>query len=350
MDSHKLQKVLSGIRSWLVYLFNWFVQNIRNFFKTGHESASFGIGRNQPPHQTSTSMLAPYSETEKHFKFIRDKIILINQSANERGSAQEGKELAENFVNELDVGMNNFMQAGQSLSPLNYRMPTVGLKEDELNSIYDDDSGSFGLLHALLGSKEDAYRPDKKGSPGPSFINLAALELLLRNPGAVSDSYQRIKIDNSVIQEVVRRTIATLSAGNAVLRDNRLKALKVMLQPCQHVSFDINAKSGNLGQTALHLAAFAGDVDLVKMLLETCQDVDVDLVDNSKNTALHYAAMIQNLDSGKIITKQNIISNKVEIVRLLLNKNCNRGIENSHGETAADISSGCLAVSSIINM
>lgn len=45
----------------------------------------------------------------------------------------------------------------------------------------------------------------------------------------------------------------------------------------------------NQGRTALQVAAYLGQVDLVQLLLQA--RASVDLVDDEGNTALHYAAL-----------------------------------------------------------
>jgi len=73
---------------------------------------------------------------------------------------------------------------------------------------------------------------------------------------------------------------------------------------------------GNYGETALHNAAYAGDVKVVRLLID--KGANIDHKDNCGRIALHHAAYAGN----------------VEVIRLLLDKGADRDIQNNNGLTA----------------
>lgn len=78
---------------------------------------------------------------------------------------------------------------------------------------------------------------------------------------------------------------------------------------------DVNAKDEN-GFTALHVAAFEGDVEMVTVLLE--EEADIEAQTKEGLTALHWAA----------------VEGKADVVKLLLEQGADAGARDEDGWTA----------------
>ena len=66
----------------------------------------------------------------------------------------------------------------------------------------------------------------------------------------------------------------------------------------------------NEGQTYLHFAAYLGDVDATKMLIE--DNAEVNAVDDDKWTALHLAAEKGHVDVAKVLIQNGADVNAVD--------------------------------------
>lgn len=83
-------------------------------------------------------------------------------------------------------------------------------------------------------------------------------------------------------------------------------------------------KRNNRGETGLHIAAYEGDVDLVKYLLNA--GLDVNAIDNDGNTAMHKACECDVGDERQL----------VESITELLWRGADLSIINNEGEDASD--------------
>lgn len=57
---------------------------------------------------------------------------------------------------------------------------------------------------------------------------------------------------------------------------------------------DVNAREGRSGYTPLHLAVGRGDKDLVKLLLEECSNLNLEVASYGRSTAFQIASVNRN--------------------------------------------------------
>uniref|UniRef100_A0A2K5PJ42 RING-type E3 ubiquitin transferase n=1 Tax=Cebus imitator TaxID=2715852 RepID=A0A2K5PJ42_CEBIM len=144
-----------------------------------------------------------------------------------------------------------------------------------------------------------AYRPEEDA-------NLDVAERARENKSSLSVALDKLRAQKSD-PEHPGRLVVEVALGNAA------RALDLLRRrPGQ-----VDAK--NQGRTALQVAAYLGQVELVQLLLQA--RAGVDLPDEEGNTALHYAAL----------------GNQPEAARVLLNAGCRVDAINSTQSTALHV-------------
>uniref|UniRef100_A0A2K6RLN3 E3 ubiquitin-protein ligase MIB2 n=1 Tax=Rhinopithecus roxellana TaxID=61622 RepID=A0A2K6RLN3_RHIRO len=144
-----------------------------------------------------------------------------------------------------------------------------------------------------------AYRPEEDA-------NLDMAERARENKSSLSVALDKLRAQKSD-PEHPGRLVVEVALGNAA------RALDLLRRRPEQV--DIK----NQGRTALQVAAYLGQVELVRLLLQA--RAGVDLPDDEGNTALHYAAL----------------GNQPEVARVLLNAGCRADAINSTQSTALHV-------------
>ena len=112
-----------------------------------------------------------------------------------------------------------------------------------------------------------------------SLISVMTFTACLTTPAEPEDA----------VQEIPEETTTEDNSLHALVQNNDKLGLNEMFK----IDIDVNEKNEN-GQTALHIAAAAGNTEVVQLLL--LQDADPDALDNDGKTALHLA--VENGYSG----------------------------------------------------
>ncbi len=248
---------------------------------------------------------------------VIELIVKINKGDNINKNMESLKRLLQNDSIDLSVGV--------SINALRNALPGIE------NDMYDSQLNEVYVYSALLGNVEMAFHPQN-----PSLINIDVLKLLVKHEAKISSSDRQGHIRSAgIVHQIVRRAVATLHVPDSNVRKNRLDALKFLLDANPGKSYNLGEQFSDQKQTALHIAALAGDLNVVECLLEVSGDINT--VDASENTALHYAAMLQDLGPGSEKTSGLIRQNKEIIVKLLLEKGGDVSCVNGMGEKFADL-------------
>nr|XP_028697037.1 E3 ubiquitin-protein ligase MIB2 isoform X4 [Macaca mulatta] len=144
-----------------------------------------------------------------------------------------------------------------------------------------------------------AYRPEEDA-------NLDVAERARENKSSLSVALDKLRAQKSD-PEHPGRLVVEVALGNMA------RALDLLRRRPEQVD------TKNQGRTALQVAAYLGQVDLVRLLLQA--RAGVDLPDDEGNTALHYAAL----------------GNQPEVGRVLLNAGCRADAINSTQSTALHV-------------
>ncbi|PNJ04480.1 MIB2 isoform 3 [Pongo abelii] len=144
-----------------------------------------------------------------------------------------------------------------------------------------------------------AYRPEEDA-------NLDVAERARENKSSLSVALDKLRAQKSD-PEHLGRLVVEVALGNAA------RALDLLRRRPEQVD------TKNQGRTALQVAAYLGQVELVRLLLQA--RAGVDLPDDEGNTALHYAAL----------------GNQPEAARVLLNAGCRADALNSTQSTALHV-------------
>ncbi|XP_031790708.1 E3 ubiquitin-protein ligase MIB2 isoform X3 [Piliocolobus tephrosceles] len=144
-----------------------------------------------------------------------------------------------------------------------------------------------------------AYRPEEDA-------NLDMAERARENKSSLSVALDKLRAQKSD-PEHPGRLVVEVALGNAA------RALDLLRRHPEQVD------TKNQGRTALQVAAYLGQVELVRLLLQA--RAGMDLPDDEGNTALHYAAL----------------GNQPEVARVLLNAGCRADAINSTQSTALHV-------------
>nr|XP_034809106.1 E3 ubiquitin-protein ligase MIB2 isoform X6 [Pan paniscus] len=159
-----------------------------------------------------------------------------------------------------------------------------------------------------------AYRPEEDA-------NLDVAERARENKSSLSVALDKLRAQKSD-PEHPGRLVVEVALGNAA------RALDLLRRRPEQV----DAK--NQGRTALQVAAYLGQVELIRLLLQA--RAGVDLPDDEGNTALHYAALGHRARRPPSPTSSPV-RNQPEAARVLLSAGCRADAINSTQSTALHV-------------
>ncbi|XP_053431366.1 E3 ubiquitin-protein ligase MIB2 isoform X7 [Nycticebus coucang] len=173
-----------------------------------------------------------------------------------------------------------------------------------------------------------AYRPEED-------TNLDVAERARENKSSLSMALDKLRAQKSD-PEHPGRLVVEVALGNVV------RALDLLQRHPQQVD------NKNQGRTALQVAAYLGQVELVRLLLQA--RAGVDLPDEEGNTALHYAALGNQPEAARVLlsarcgadalnnTRSTALHVAVqrgflEVVRILCEHGCDVNLPDAHADT-----------------
>ena len=96
-----------------------------------------------------------------------------------------------------------------------------------------------------------------------------------------------------------------------IKKRNSWKSLKEMKEYLRsEFEKKVGRRNRNGGETHLHFAAYLGDVDATKMLIE--DNAEVNAVNGVKQTALHFACYGGHVDVAKVLIQNSADANAVD--------------------------------------
>ncbi|XP_012662820.2 E3 ubiquitin-protein ligase MIB2 isoform X2 [Otolemur garnettii] len=173
-----------------------------------------------------------------------------------------------------------------------------------------------------------AYRPEENA-------NLDVAERARENKSSLSMALDKLRAQKSD-PEHPGRLVVEVALGNVA------RALDLLQRHPQQVD------NKNQGRTALQVAAYLGQVELVRLLLQA--RAGVDLPDEEGNTALHYAALGNQPEAARVLlsarcgadalnsTRSTALHVAVqrgflEVVRILCEHGCDVNLPDAHADT-----------------
>ncbi|XP_006885897.1 PREDICTED: E3 ubiquitin-protein ligase MIB2 isoform X2 [Elephantulus edwardii] len=173
-----------------------------------------------------------------------------------------------------------------------------------------------------------AYRPEEDA-------NLDVAERARENKSSLSVALDKLRAQKSD-PEHPGRLVVEVALGNAA------RALDVLRRHPEQVD------TKNQGRTALQVATYLGQVDLVRLLLQTRAGADVP--DDEGNTALHYAALGNQPEAARVLLSAGcnpdalnssqsaalhvaVQRGFLEVVRVLCQRGCNVNLPDAHADT-----------------
>ncbi|XP_055117778.1 E3 ubiquitin-protein ligase MIB2 isoform X9 [Symphalangus syndactylus] len=173
-----------------------------------------------------------------------------------------------------------------------------------------------------------AYRPEEDA-------NLDVAERARENKSSLSVALDKLRAQKSD-PEHPGRLVVEVALGNAA------RALDLLRRRPEQVD------TKNQGRTALQMAAYLGQVELVRLLLQA--RAGVDLPDDEGNTALHYAALGNQPEAARVLlnaggradainsTQSTALHVAVqrgflEVVRALCERGCDVNLPDVHSDT-----------------
>ncbi|XP_063451149.1 E3 ubiquitin-protein ligase MIB2 isoform X26 [Pan paniscus] len=173
-----------------------------------------------------------------------------------------------------------------------------------------------------------AYRPEEDA-------NLDVAERARENKSSLSVALDKLRAQKSD-PEHPGRLVVEVALGNAA------RALDLLRRRPEQV----DAK--NQGRTALQVAAYLGQVELIRLLLQA--RAGVDLPDDEGNTALHYAALGNQPEAARVLLSAGCRADAInstqstalhvavqrgflEVVRALCERGCDVNLPDAHSDT-----------------
>ncbi|XP_039732799.1 E3 ubiquitin-protein ligase MIB2 isoform X7 [Pteropus medius] len=173
-----------------------------------------------------------------------------------------------------------------------------------------------------------AYRPEEEA-------NLDVAERARENKSSLSVALDRLRAQKSDAEHP-GRLVVEVALGNVA------RALDLVRRHPQQVD------TKNQGRTALQVAAYLGQVELVRLLLQA--RADVDLPDDEANRALHYAALGNQPEAARVLlgagcradalngaqsTALHVAVQRgfLEVVRVLCECGCDVNLPDAHANT-----------------
>lgn len=173
-----------------------------------------------------------------------------------------------------------------------------------------------------------AYRPEEDA-------NLDVAERARENKSSLSIILDKLRAQKSDLEHP-GRLVVEVALGNMA------RALDLLRRHPEQVD------TKNQGRTALQVAAYLGQVELVRLLLQA--RAGVDLVDDEGNTALHYAALGNQPEAARVLLSSGCAANALnsarssalhvavqrgflEVVRVLCERGCDVNLPDAHADT-----------------
>ncbi|XP_047647046.1 E3 ubiquitin-protein ligase MIB2 isoform X4 [Phacochoerus africanus] len=173
-----------------------------------------------------------------------------------------------------------------------------------------------------------AYRPEEDA-------NLDVAERARENKSSLSIILDKLRAQKSDLEHP-GRLVVEVALGNMA------RALDLLRRHPEQVD------TKNQGRTALQVAAYLGQVELVRLLLQA--RAGVDLADDEGNTALHYAALGNQPEAARVLLSSGCAANALnsarssalhvavqrgflEVVRVLCERGCDVNLPDAHADT-----------------
>ncbi|XP_070467262.1 E3 ubiquitin-protein ligase MIB2 isoform X8 [Equus przewalskii] len=173
-----------------------------------------------------------------------------------------------------------------------------------------------------------AYRPEEDA-------NLDVAERARENKSSLSVALDKLRAQKSD-PEHPGRLVVEVALGNMA------RSLDLLRRHPEQVD------TKNQGRTALLVAAYLGQVELLRLLLKA--RADVDLPDDEGNTALHYAALGNQPEAARVLLSSGCGANALngtrsaalhvavqrgflEVVRVLCEHGCDVNLPDAHADT-----------------
>ncbi|XP_072831740.1 E3 ubiquitin-protein ligase MIB2 isoform X6 [Vicugna pacos] len=173
-----------------------------------------------------------------------------------------------------------------------------------------------------------AYRPEEDA-------NLDVAERARENKSSLSLVLDKLRAQKSDLEHP-GRLVVEVALGNVA------RALDLLRRHPEQVD------TKNQGRTALQVAAYLGQVELVRLLLQA--RAGVDLADDEGNTALHYAALGNQPEATLVLLSSGCGANALngtrssalhvavqrgflEVVRVLCERGCDVNLPDAHANT-----------------
>lgn len=173
-----------------------------------------------------------------------------------------------------------------------------------------------------------AYRPEEDA-------NLDVAERARENKSSLSIILDKLRAQKCDLEHP-GRLVVEVALGNMA------RALDLLRRHPEQVD------TKNQGRTALQVAAYLGQVELVRLLLQA--RAGVDLVDDEGNTALHYAALGNQPEAARVLLSSGCAANALnsarssalhvavqrgflEVVRVLCERGCDVNLPDAHADT-----------------
>ncbi|XP_057605986.1 E3 ubiquitin-protein ligase MIB2 isoform X1 [Hippopotamus amphibius kiboko] len=154
-------------------------------------------------------------------------------------------------------------------------------------------------------------------------------------PGSLSVVLDTLRAQKSDLEHP-GRLVVEVALGNVA------RALDLLRQHPEHVD------TKNQGRTALQVAAYLGQVELLRLLLQA--RAGADLPDDEGNTALHYAALGNQPEAARVLLSAGCGANALngtrssalhvavqrgflEVVRVLCERGCDVNLPDAHADT-----------------
>lgn len=193
-----------------------------------------------------------------------------------------------------------------------------------------------GNLRVAVGGQRWTFSPSCLVAYRPAEdANLAVAERTRENKSSLSVALDKLRAQKSE-PEHPGRLVVEVALGNVA------RALELLRRHPEQV----DAK--NQGRTALQVAAYLGQVELVQLLLQA--GAGLDLPDDEGSTALHYAALGNQPDVARLLLSAgcgaDVINSArssalhvavqrgfLEVVRVLCEQGCDVNLPDAHADT-----------------
>uniref|UniRef100_G3SV82 RING-type E3 ubiquitin transferase n=1 Tax=Loxodonta africana TaxID=9785 RepID=G3SV82_LOXAF len=184
-----------------------------------------------------------------------------------------------------------------------------------------------------------AYRPEEDANLDVAERARENKNLLPAPLGSLSFALDKLRAQKSD-SEHLGRLVVEVALGNAA------RALDLLQRHPEQARPQVDAK--NQGRTALQVATYLGQVELVRLLLQARAGTDVP--DDEGNTALHYAALGNQPEAARVLLSAGCNADALngsrsaalhvavqrgflEVVRVLCERGCDVNLPDAHADT-----------------